>query len=311
MALNKREKTLAIVTAALLAVVVGKFLFSAWRGPVKALRAQRDQLRREVDRKHLQVQRGREAKTRLDEWNTRSLPSDPEIARSRYSSWLFRLGTEVGFQGTKVNATGKGRQRAGVYQGLRFTVQAQATLDKLTQFLYKFYSAGHLHQIRSLTIEPIKGSSNLDLTFVVEALSLPGCDRRDTLSKEPAKRLAASSLDEYQKAIVQRNLFAAYKAPSAPPPGPVQAPEPPKFDPGQYTYLTGIVGIDGEPEAWVIARTTGRKYRLREGDTFEVGEIRAKVIHINQRDAEIEFDGKRWRVPMGDNLREAEPLPDQ
>ena len=105
-----------------------------------------------------------------------------------------------------------------------------------------------------------------------------------------------------------RNLFAAYR-----PPPPVREEveiEPPKFDPTRFAYLTAIVAENDRPEAWMIARTSGKKHVLRVGDTFEVGELRGKVLQINHRDAEIEIDGQRWLFPIGDNLRDAVKLSD-
>ena len=398
MALNKRERNLAVVTAVLIALVAGKFLFSAWRGPLNRLRAEQDRLQQEVDQKEDRVARSVKAQARLDEVNRRSLPSDPKLARSLYYNWLFELADKVGFSDTKVDVTGDGRQQGegGAYRALRFTLKAEATLDELTQFLYKFYSVDRLHQIRSLTIKPIERSSDLGLQLTMEALCLPGAETvtvdaiegsfatvtgltpdletelvytgsdekladaaklklaggkeavelsflgSETLeevleainaqtaktgvvarvdggrlhlrteavdSDAPSPRLAASELDVYREAIAKRNVFAAYKKPAPVMPDRPEEPEPPKFDPCKFAYLTGIVqGASNEPEVWLIARTTGTKYALREGETFEVGDVSAKVIHINRRDAEIEFDGKRWLVPMGDNLREAKPL---
>ncbi|HUT92332.1 MAG TPA: flagellin hook IN motif-containing protein [Thermoguttaceae bacterium] len=397
MALNKRERNLAVVTTVLIALVAGKFLFSAWRGPLNRLRAERANLQKEVEQKEDRVARSVKAQARLDELDRRSLPADPKLARSLYYNWLFKLADEVGFSDPKVDAAGDGRKQGegGAYRVLRFTVKAEASLDELTEFLYKFYSVDHLHQIHSLTIEPIERSSDLNVRLGLEALCLPGAETPtvdavegsfatvtgltpdlktelvytgndekladaaklklaggkkavelsfkgtesleevlEAINAQTAKsgvvakldgnrlhlrtkapdadasspRLAASELDVYREAIAKRNVFAAYK-----PPAPVREerpePEPPKFDPCKFAYLTGIVkGLSDEPEVWLIARTTGTKYTLREGETFEVGDVSAKVIHINRRDAEIEFDGKRWLVPMGDNLREAKPL---
>jgi len=402
MALNKRERNLAVVTTVLIALVVGKFLFSAWRGPLNRLRAQRASLQKEVEQKEERVARSAKAQARLDELNRRSLPADPKLARALYYNWLFQLADEVGFRDSNVEATGDGRQEreGGAYRVVRFTVNAEASLDELTEFLYKVYSADHLHQIVSLMITPLDKSSDLKVRLTLEALCLPGAEPptvevvegrfatvagltpdlktelvytgddgkltdaaklklaggrkavelsfhgsesleevleainaetaetgvvaeldgdRLRLQAEtpdgdaPTSRLAASQLDAYREAIARRNVFAAYK-----PPAPVreERPEPerpePRFDPCEFAYLTGIVqGVGDQPEVWLIARTTGAKYALREGETFEVGDVSARVIHINRRNAEIEFDGKRWLVPMGDNLREAKPLFDQ
>jgi len=401
MALKKREKALAAVTAVLILAVAGRFVFSAWWGPIKRLRADVANLQKKVDDKQNRVARGRSAQAHLSALRSRSLPSDPDLARSLYQNWLFRLATEAGFDGTKLDVTGEGRHRgrAGAYRTLSFTLQADAKLDELTEFLYKFYSADILHRIRTLTIERTEGSDNLPVRLTVEALCLPNADAtiavtkgtfatqtsftpdlkaelvytgskgklahqaefrltgiketaqfsfkgteslRDVRDKINAQKdktgvvatvdgdklylrteeissealstwVPESGLDEYRKAIADRNLFAKYKPPSSVPQaeGP-SLPEPPKFDPCKHAYLTAIVqGIDKQREAWLIARTTGEKLELCEGDTFELGDVRAKVIHINRRDAEIEFDGKRWLMFMGDNLREAKPLFDE
>jgi hypothetical protein len=400
--LNKREKILAVLTVPLV-LIAGWILFSTWWGPLNTLRTERDDLTTEVEKDARRVKVARKAQDRLGQWHRRSLPSDLEIAASEYHGWLFRLANEAGFEKPDVNVTtsmaDRRRRQAGAFRTLRFTVRATAKLEELTEFLFRFDSADRLHRIRNATVNPTQGSDKLDLSFVVEALSLPDaetvsvdvaegsfeaaarvtpdlqremvytgkdgkladaakvrlagfrgfsdfdflkgksleevkaeinektratgvaasidgdklylrCEEVD--SEDPSGRLASSDPGEYRRAIVQRNVFAEYKAP--PPvrtPGP-EPPPPPKFDPYKFAYVSAIVrGFDGEPEAWVIARTSGEKFQLREGDTFEVGDVQAKMIHVNRRDAEMEFDGKRWLVPLGDNLREAKPLFDE
>ncbi len=311
MVLKKREKILAAVTASLLVLFVGRFLVSAWRGPANRLRADRDKKRTEVDVKQKRLAKGQQAEQRLAELNRRSLPSDPETARSLYQGWLFALSEEAGFDGTKVE-TSEGRARGNIYHGLHFSVNAEASLDQLTEFLHKFYSAGHLHRIRNLKIQPTAKGQNLELVFSIEALSLPGADRQDKLSGVASDRLAAADLEEYRKAIGGRNLFAAYEPPRPELPKTGGPPEPPKFDPTKYAYLTGIVnGVDNEPEVWLLARTSGKTQKLHKGDTFEVGELKGKILHINRRDAEVEIDGQRWLFPIGDNLHEVRKLSEE
>jgi frataxin-like iron-binding protein CyaY len=400
MALKKREKTLAVITVALVVPVVGWYLVSAWRGPLSTLGAQRDDLREEVDRKKEQVKRGRKAQAQLADWNRRSLPPDSN-AQSLYQDWLLGLGKDIGFRGTTVDVTPGGRSRDGVFLKPRFTVKAGATLSVLAKFLHRFESADYLHQIRSLTIKTTKGSSDLGLTIVVEALSLPEAkpdpgvtvdvatgtfdtvtrltsdlkaalvhtgrdgklvdkaafsfagakgtfafkagqtldEVRDEINKKTDEtgvvarvdddnlsleiKTAASDPPESLEAIAARNLFAPYKAPPPPPPTPSEEPappEPPKFDPGKYAYVSAILATNGQPKVWVNARASGETFKLREGETFDVGDVHAKILRVSRPDsrgrhypryAEIEFDGKPWRVYMGDNLREASPLFDE
>jgi len=398
MALNKREKLLAYLTVPLV-LTAGWILFSSWWGPLKALRQQRDDLSAEVERDERRVQVARKAQARLDEWNRRSLPADLKIAASEYHGWLFRLATEAGFEKPDVNVTtsmADRRRQTGAFRTLRFSVRGRAKLEDLTEFLFRFDSAHLLHRMRNVTINPAQGSDKLDVSFVIEALSLPDAAtvaidvnegtfdttvrvtpglRREMIytgkegklvdaakfrlagfrgaadfdfsrgksleevktsinqktrttgvtasvegdkltlrreaadSAEASGQLASSEISEYREAIVERNVFAPYKEPRREPQKGPEPPPPPKFDPAKFARVTGIVrGVNGRQKAFVIAHTTGQTFELTEGDTFDVGDVHAKVVHINRRDAEIEFDGKRWLVPLGDNLREAKPL---
>ena len=306
MALNKREKTLAVVTGTLVAIAVAWFTFSTLTGPLTTRRALRDKLRADVQQKSRRVQAALKAEKRLADYCCRALPSDPEIARSLYKNWLLSLTAAAGLEDTRVEPR-EPRPHRDVYQTLPFSVHARGTGDELTGFLYAFYSKGHLQKIRQLTIKPLEGSRDLDLRIAIEALSMPDADREDELSEEPSARLADASSTDYE-VIGDRNLFAAYQPPPPPPPPPTvqqQAPPevgPPPFDPTKYAFLTGIVEVDGRPHVWLNARTTGEKFTLAEGDTFQIGPMRGAVVQIHPRAAEIEINGKRRLVPLGKSL---------
>jgi hypothetical protein len=113
MAMKPREKQLALITGILLALVVGRFLYSTWEGPIASLRSRRANLLLEIERKNNQVRKGKEAETRLKELGRRSLPTDLTSARSAYQTWLLTVANDAGLQGTKVVA-GQGRQRGDV-----------------------------------------------------------------------------------------------------------------------------------------------------------------------------------------------------
>lgn len=301
--LKKREQLLAVALGGFLVLMVGRSIYSMWQGPLDKLRTQKANLRREIEGKEKQIKKGDAAKARIDAWNRRALPSDPDTARSLYQNWLLSLAAESGFEGTKVEA-GQGRQRGDVYHALRFGLQAHTTLDRVTRFLHRFYTAGHLHQIRTLSLVPLEKSEKLEIQLAIEALVLPGADRKDKLTAEEASRLASPKPTDYQ-VIAARNLFASYK------PQPPQRAEtpPPPFDAGKYAYLTAIVDVAGKPEAWLLVRTSGEKLKLHEGETFRVGDMQGKIVRIGLREVEVEVAGQRWRYPLGDSLREMIKVP--
>lgn len=91
-----------------------------------------------------------------------------------------------------------------------------------------------------------------------------------------------------------------------PPAAPVEV-EKPKFDAASQSRVTAMVGGVKGPEVWVRSLTDGKSFQLSEGDDFEVGTIKAKVVSINLKEsfAEFETEGIRWIVGMDSMLKEA------
>jgi hypothetical protein len=304
MTLSKREKVLATVVGAFGVGLVLWLGFGLFSGPLDTLRTQVDAHNERLSGLQDQVRRAKRAQDQMVQWNRQALPSDWGRAGSLYQSWLLELAGKAGFRQKKVEP-GEVRSRGDSYRMLPFTVRGQASLDELVAFLYEFYSAGHLHQIRKLAVRPIEKSKDLDLVIAVEALSLPTADRKDQLSQGRGNRLALGSLAEYREAVGRRNVLAPYRPP--PPVRPstpvVAEPKPEPFDPSKFAYVTGIVEVNGEPQVWVKARTTDEKFQLRQGDKFQMGPFSATIARIELRNVEIEIDGKRHTVPLGSNVR--------
>ena len=315
MNLNKRERILAAVTGTLMLLFVGKFLFSAVSGRLDSLQARRDALVAEVQKKKARVARGRRATARISDWQRRSLPVDREMARSLYQNWLLGLVDKVKLHHARVES-GEARSRRDIYWRLSFTIRGQGSLEQLTQLLWDFYSAGHLQQIRRLSIKPIEDSSKLDLSLSIEALSLPGADNRDKLSAERPSQPLPGKLADYRESIVGRNLFGSY-VPPPPPPPPVSTkpkappPPPPSFDHTKYAVVTAILAVGGRRQVWIKTRTTDEQFELFQGDTFKVGSVECKVARIGPRDVEIEIDGRRRRVGLGGNLHDGVEVSEQ
>jgi hypothetical protein len=325
MTLQKREKILGISALVLLVLLALYWFWPASQGTLAELRAQRDAKKLECDNNQNRYIMAKKAAQRLKEWQKRALPANQEIAHSLYQNWLRNVISTAGFSNVIFTAnqptvvrditanagiarrSGAAAQAANnIYVQLSFTIQCQGTLEKLTKFLYDFYSAGHLHKINSLNITPGKNSSDLGLVMTVQALSMPTAVQKDKLYTQTDKILK-QSLDDYKKTIVDRNLFAAYKEKKPDRPirtGPIDPPPPPPvLDPLQFSYLTAIIEADGVPEAWLFERTTGQTLRLHEGDDFKIDKYKGKLNRIGYNEIEIEINGKTYTVNYGSNLK--------
>ena len=90
MTLQKREKNLAIVAGALLAVVGAYYLWPS--GPsLSSLRKKRDDLQAEINRKERILEDGRRAKAQIADWEKRALTVGAEHAKNPYYEWLQKL----------------------------------------------------------------------------------------------------------------------------------------------------------------------------------------------------------------------------
>jgi len=310
-----RQYILVAVLAAMLLYFGGEKLWDTLvTQPLADRNSKVERIRREIEKQHDQLARGRKQAEQLAGWESRSLPSNPEMARSLYQAWLFELLKHVGLSGPSVDA-GEPANRRGLYESLAFTVRCRGTLEQLTQFLFEFYRAGHLHQIRSLSITPIGKMGELDLAISIDALILPTADREDRLSEAVSDRLAFDKLDDYH-VIAQRNLFGLANA----------------ADPADHTYLTAINYVDGVPEAWFSVQTgdkiarvstagspgsappeAGKEQtgtlRLHKGETFRVGQFQGTVVEIDGDDVVLDSANQRWLLTVGENLSEASALP--
>lgn len=110
------------------------------------------------------------------------------------------------------------------------------------------------------------------------------------------------------KSTTQTIKFAVVDPPPEKPPEKVV--EKPKFDTAKYTYLTAVIDVDGQPEAWLVVRTTGQTLRLQPGEKFDVGTLQGTIRQINDQEIQVETtDGKRLLISIGENLRDGLALP--
>jgi hypothetical protein len=304
MALQPREKRLAVIVAVLAVLMVGWMMFGGVRTAFENRRKTIGALELDVRKKQLQVGRAAQTVDRFKEWERRSLPRDRDIARSRYQSWLVASldGARLG----KVQVEpGRMTPVRDVFVKLPYSVRAEGTLEQTARWLADFYRADHLHAVRDLSLQPSRDGRTLQIMALVEAIVLPDTPRKDQLVETTGSRLSEADADAAVKAIVARNFFAAYVPP--PPPRPpervVEAPPPPpKFDESKHTVLTSIIFVDAAPQAWLNVRPTQQLLKLREGDSIEVGAFKGKLVRIGEREIEIDREGKHVVVALGTAL---------
>jgi len=289
---NLRKNILLGVLGIIVLLYAGDWLLkNALEGPLQERKRKIERLDADIKKKEAALARARQASKQLEIWEAQSLPSDSEVARSLYRAWLLELVVYVDLANPFVDS-GEPLVRKGMYRTISFSVRGRGTLDQLTTFLFYFYSANHLHQIRSLAITPLPKSDELDLSITIEAVVLPTANRRDRLSAATSDRLASASLEDYQS-ISRRNLFGIGGNPDA----------------TDYAFLTTVVYVDGQPEAWFTLRANDEVLRLREGQTLQIGQFSGTVAEIADSDVIIESEGERWLLTIGDNLAQAYALP--
>jgi hypothetical protein len=304
MKLQRREKGLVYALGGLLAVLVCYLLlFGGESRSTAELETDLGNLDQDAIAKRATSKQDDRDANLMRDWRKRALPSDRITARTLYQTWLRGLADRCHFHALTVESK-EMQTRGDMYTQLSFTVRGHVSLADLTQFLYDFYSAGHLQQIRQMTLKSLEHASELDVMVAIEALSLPNADRKDQLCKEKGNGLLLAKVEDYRDPIVKRNLFAPY---TPPPPSAVADKKPDKpqpVDTAQFTFVTGFTEVDGFRLVWLQDRIAGKVWQLKEGAEFKVGEHRGTIRKIAPtREVTLDFDGHRRRLRDGDNLR--------
>lgn len=216
--MNPRTKWLALGGLLVIGFYASDTLYRSWiEEPTQQLNAELNALTdtmRETDDQQMLAQK---AGKRLELYAARALPYSAQLARSEYQKWLLAEVEQNGLKSPTIDAAQpvaielKSRTKKGKRQSIGFRIgyslRAQATLTKLAQFLQVFRSAGHLHKIRSLTLNPTGKEGMLDVNMSIEVLGLDASPNKDHLSQWHLADDAIASLGGYEK-LVQRNFFA-------------------------------------------------------------------------------------------------------
>jgi hypothetical protein len=204
---SSRERLFALIAGCVGVCVVGFFIYSWVAGQFSRRAQEKARLTAELTKFDKTISLGSAASRKLADYEQRSLPSNPEVARTRYQSWLVNemesadlIEPDVRF----VTAMGGDKD---LFIKQTFSVESYGTLPQVVSLLHAFYSVDWLHRITRFTLRPVKDSKLLQFTMQIETLSLKKAASVDKLEPRPSERLMLGSADDYHDLIVGRNLF--------------------------------------------------------------------------------------------------------
>jgi len=203
--MNQRERMLAIAVGCLAVVLVLWFGWAYVDGQFRTRRQKIAALDGEVAGFRRKVMQSQIATRKLVEYEARSLPPDPELAKSLYQDWLLTEIKTVGFDEPQVKANVS--QDNKLFVTHTFGISAKGTLRQVVDLLHAIYSADYLHRIKTLLIKPIENSKQFDITIDIDAVSLNSAPAANALHTQKSQRLALKTKGEYYQAILGRNLF--------------------------------------------------------------------------------------------------------
>ena len=175
----------------------------------------KEQLDKKISTAKRDLAKAKKVTQQLEQLEQKSLPWDAEMARSRYQDWLLQLAKDAKLVGTSVDSgdpvsvtesSRRSKKSIEIYKRFSFSIRGRGDLRQITKFLYEFYRAGHLHKIRSMSLNPIGQSQDVDFSASIEAIALPNADREAELTSLVSNDLALQNVRDYQL-ISQRNFF--------------------------------------------------------------------------------------------------------
>ena len=238
---------------------------------------------------------GRRLANRLEQYASRALPYEAELARSRYQEWLLRLVEKHQFQSAAVDAElpraveirGRRERRKRRRLGYRigYTLRGRTTLQRLTDFLYEFQRSAQLHKIRSFSLSPLVDGNQLDVTMDIETLTLEASERAGELSNLVRDETSMPPRGSFTE-LVRRNLFARGFSRAL-----------------AEIRLNAITrNRSGELEAWFAVGSPPRTQQVAQGGSLRIPLHRVDVIGFKEDAVELEVNGLACAIELGETL---------
>ena len=297
--MNPRTKWLAVAALTIFGLYGADQIYrSQIEEPTSRLTADLDRLTNELQDSMDQQTIANKTNRRLDSYQQRALPYDPQLARSAYQEWLLRLVEGNRIQSASVDAAQPRlveirsrldrRKRLPVGNTILYSVRGQGTLSQWTDLLYEFRRAGHLHKIRNLSLNPLGSEGQLDVNLTIEVLSLVSATRKEELSDWIVVGQPLLPRDEYGE-FVRRNLFAR------------------GFSKALFDIQLKAITYDrsGQAEAWLSTDAGGSAQPILSGQQLPVALHDISLVEIQPGRALVQINGTSVWVTLGQTLGEA------
>jgi hypothetical protein len=288
-----RQQVLLALLGVIGCIRVGEYvLISMIEEPLQQRRNRIEQLNKEIGKKQSSLAAMRKSGGRLDDWKSQSLPSDPEVARTVYRSWLMKLVRSASLQNAVVDSGSptvrRGRKRAILLRTMPFSLRARGTLKQFTQVLFEISRTGLLHRISGFTLNPVGSSGQFDLSMSIETLLLAG-QETTRLNAGSSGMPALSSASDYS-VITTDNPFGIGLD---------------TVDPMAHTMVTGITYSNGKPLVWITEILTSRVSRATAGESFQTVAMDGTIIEVRDEEVVVESGEQRLLLPIGKPFLEA------
>ena len=291
-----RQQVLLAVLATIGIVQLGDWVLNTMiQGPLMASRARTDQLQSDIKKREKLLADSRNAGKQIDVWMKQSLPANPEVARSVYRSWLLSLVKTTKLRNATVDSGSPSTRRAKdgktLYRSMPFSIRCRGALGEFNAFLYQFSRAGHLHQISSLTLNPVGATGQFDISLGIETLLLNG-RKGETLNTAASQLLAFKDFKDYES-IVKDNIFGIGID---------------NTDPMKHTMISAITYSNGVPLVWISEQLANRTTQVGLNAEFDTVALHGRIVEVRESEAIIEASGERMLCPIGKPFSEATAL---
>ena len=296
MKINRQQALLAILAVIGIVQIGDWVLNTVIQGPLQLRRAKTEQLQADIAKREKSLAETRDAAKQIEGWMKQSLPANPEVTRSVYRSWLLSLIKTTNLRNATVDSgspsTRKAKDNKILFRSMPFSVRCRGSLPEFNSFLFQFSSAGHLHQITSLTLNPIAATGQFDISLGIESILL--ADRKgDALNTGPSNLLASKEFKDYEL-IVKDNIFGVGID---------------NVDPRKHTIISAITFSNGVPQVWITEQLSNKTIQVSPGADFNTVALSGRVIEVRDLDVTIETSGVQMLFPIGKPFSEAVPVP--